>query len=535
MNLRYAARFQCFAKVFPFLPARGIEGPARFSPQRFREAGVLFGEHSDHEVSVMRKPRGGRADQLAQPVRSYHGILVPAQEILERHEIAQSALGRLPIDVGEKLDRVAQFLSANARLMEFLRGRGCRQLLAFLDQFAMALENEIRCRQKHRKPSRRRSRAGSSTERLGRALDEPLDAPRCEELQHAPVRALAFLAEAPDQGIQCGAIARIDRRAPFSELRQLHVQIAHLSGCAHPRAQRNRERRDPRRQEIAKDAQRGAHSPEPHTKVVQRFGISPPTRRGLVLPRLDKVPAQHAHTQLSDGERAIQGNGAKVELWLDGDPCCAQEIDLRKHGGRRHGARGAHRLEEGGQVQVAGFESAGLDGMENDRLHFRGANDPLLDRESSQRFSVIDKKEGGELRPGLQDRLKRMVSQNCAQSVAVRRRKGARRLGPGLRDQESAEPGITLLGKPDRPELGFPRTRPGGQEEPGPAKAGILAVPKDFAGLEGGLVPDLQLQPAGVLLQPTPKEVTVCDPVAAMNHDIRKIPPGGLRYTLGAR
>jgi len=77
---------------------------------------------------------------------------VLAQEILERNEIPQSAVGWIAVDLGKELDCVAQFLPANARLMKVVRRRRGGQSLAFLYQFAMALQNQLRCRQKYRKP-----------------------------------------------------------------------------------------------------------------------------------------------------------------------------------------------------------------------------------------------------------------------------------------------------------------------------------------------------------------------------------------------
>lgn len=330
------------------------------------------------------------ADQLAQPCRSYHGVLVLAQEILESDKIAKSAFGGVAVHVGEELDRVAQLLSADAGLMELFRSGRCSQLLALLHELAMAIENELGCGKEHRDSARSRARADSAAKRLRRALDEPLDAPRGEHLQHSGPCSNALFNQAIHQRLQGIAVARIDRCAPFAELRQLNVEIADLSGCPHPNAQPIGQRQDSRGEGILEDSKCGTHAAERDAKIVQRFWIASQTRRGLVLPNLRKVSAQHAHSRFADGKRAIERGRPQVELGLDRNCGGMQEIDLARRRRRHHRARRSHRLKECAEVEITGLENAGLDCMKENGLGFRRTKGPLLERQTRERLPAVN-------------------------------------------------------------------------------------------------------------------------------------------------
>ena len=125
-----------------------------------------------------------------------------------------------------------------------------------------------------------------------------------------------------------------------------------------------------------------------------------------------------------------------------------------------------------------------------------------------------------------------MGAQHGLQPLPIRGRQGGWLACPGFGCLHLFEPRVFLSGEWDHPERCFAVVEPGSEQEPGPAKAGILAIPKGFGRFEGGLVPDLELQPFGMLVQPTPQKVSMGDPVASVGHDIRKIPPIGLGYTL---
>ena len=371
--------------MLPTFPSRGIEGPTRVPPQCFREAGVLLGEHSDHEESVIRKFPRGRADQLAQPGGSYHGVLVLAQKILELHETAQGALGRGAVNIGKKLDRVAQFLSADTSLVELLRRRRCGQALAPLHQLAMTLENEIGSGEENRKLPGHRALAHSALKRLGRALDQALDAPRREDLQHARARASPSLGELLNQRIQCFPITRVDRCTPFVELRQLNVEVTNVSAGPHPRPQWIEEYGVPAREILFEEADRGAHAAQRDTKIMQRFRIETETSRGLVLPNLKKVTAQNANSGFTDRHRRVESHRSQVENRLHGNRRGTKEIHLAWSRGGRHRARLAHRLEERGEVDVARLQHVRLHRMVENRFRSGRLNAPLLERQTRDR------------------------------------------------------------------------------------------------------------------------------------------------------